>query len=147
MSFKSAIAEVDGLSSDLRRFIQAAEDWQQLGRIVDAVDAAYQRGKLDRAIAEDLAQLAMEMSDGLPEGEPEQTFFVVQADELLDNDRDDACFCCGEKQWWRDSYGVRKCGVCHPEPRKKRSPRKAVTVTAPEREGDDSGSATQRRRE
>lgn len=138
MTFKSAIAEVvDDLGSDLRRFIQAADDGQQLGRIVDAVDAAYQRGKLDRAIAEDLAKLAMEMSDGLPEGKPAQTFFVVHADELLDNDRDDTCFCCGLNRWWTDSNGVRKCGVCHPEPAEKRSPTTTVTDTAPEREGDD----------
>jgi len=115
MSFKSAIAEVDGLSSDLRRFIQAAEDWQQLGRVVDAVDAAYQRGKLNRAIAEDLAQLAMEMSDELPEGEPEQTYFVVWADELLTTESD-SCSCCGGDRWWEYPGGVRKCAICHPEP-------------------------------
>jgi len=141
MPFKSAIAEItdpdrpessahgpppfpsDGLTADLRRFIQAAVDWQDLGRIMDAVDAAYRQGKLGKAAAEELAQLAREVSRGIPEDQPGQDppmeGWRVWADDLLPDvpDGGDMCGCCGRTHWWTKASGERVCGVCHPEPR------------------------------
>jgi len=89
MPFKSAIAEIadNPLVADLRRFIEAARDWQALGEVVDAAEAAYQQRKLDAADVEELAILAIEVSRRIPEQaeviEREENSVVIWAEDLV----------------------------------------------------------------
>jgi hypothetical protein len=94
------------------RALERARDWLDLEGLLDAAQAAYEAGDLSPAVVEDLAIQAAKKAQTLPVAAVD-----IWSDELLGDGPMDACPCCGRSMWWRDGYGNRKCGVCHPQPR------------------------------
>ena len=94
------------------RALDRARDRLDLEGILDAAQAAYEAGDLSIVVVEDLAIQAGKRAQALPVAAVD-----IWADELLGDGWKDTCPCCGRSTWRRDSYGNRKCGVCHPQPR------------------------------
>jgi hypothetical protein len=93
-------------------------DQLDLEATLASAQAAYEDGELSQEVVEDLAVRAAEKARSLP-----VAAIDIWSDELLDSQAEEVCFCCGQNRWWTDSHGVRKCGLCHPEPTRERSPR------------------------
>ncbi len=117
-------ASGDETSGQLERSIWVGRDWDDLALAVEAVEAAYQEGKISRAMAEDLACLAALTGQRLPEKDTAKTDRIIPAEELSAG-RDDLCPCCGKVEWWNKS-GQLLCATCHPPPQLKEEGRVAA---------------------
>lgn len=58
------------IRSQLHRQLLKAQDWSQLERSIDQVEAAFNRGHIDTATAADLAAVSIQLSRHLPQQQP-----------------------------------------------------------------------------
>jgi len=117
---------------DWEAAIQVAQAETALSDLAEDVDTAYLRGELTRAEAEALDRQIVQRGKDLcgsteknkrPATTTTESDLQIWAEDLLSRNRGDkaACWACGQIHWWFDCYGNRKCGVCHPNPRSKKT--------------------------
>ena len=97
---QSQTAGLEPTTVPLRADFALACSWTDLESLCERIDAAYRRGDLDLATAEELSALAAVTAAGVPE----ESSIIAEA--LLDQG---ACDCCGSI-----TRRGAVCGICHP---------------------------------
>jgi hypothetical protein len=92
------------------RLLRAA-DWLDLGRVLDDGQMEYVAGLLPGEVVECIAEQCCILSRRLPE--EARCGPSVRTEDLLPV-TGPVCYVCGQRKWWTDRYGNRKCAVCQP---------------------------------
>ena len=99
---QTQIAGPKSTTAPLRMDFALARSWADLESLCERIDAAYRRGDLDLATAEELSSLAAVTAIDVPEESSISTVALL--------DRGD-CNCCGSTT----KRGA-VCAICHPLP-------------------------------